>query len=61
MARRLAAIPFIGKDIPSRASQFSHPDIVIGLTILAYRYEGLRFTDFESCILELIILQPFGS
>lgn len=53
LARRLAAIPFIGKDIPSRASQFSHPDIVIGLTILAYRYEGLRLTDFENILLEL--------
>ena len=53
LSRQLAAIPFIGKDIPSRASQFSHPDIVIGLTILAYRYEGLRFTDFENVLTEL--------
>jgi hypothetical protein len=50
LARRLAAIPFVGKDIPSRASQFSHPDIVIGLTIQAYRYEGMRFTDFENVL-----------
>lgn len=53
LARRLCAIPFIGKDIPSRASQFSHPDTVIGLTIMAYRYEGLRFTDFENCLMTL--------
>jgi hypothetical protein len=53
LARRLAAVPFIGKDIPSRASQFSHPDIVIGLTILAYRYEKMRMTDFENVLLEL--------
>mmetsp|Transcript_14755 Transcript_14755/g.40767 ORF Transcript_14755/g.40767 Transcript_14755/m.40767 type:complete len:3812 (+) Transcript_14755:277-11712(+) len=53
LARRLAAIPFVGKDIPSRASQFSHPDIVIGLTINAYRYEGLRFTDFENVLFAL--------
>jgi hypothetical protein len=53
LARRLASIPFIGKDIPSRASQFSHPDIVIGSTIMAYRYEGLRFSDFENVLLEL--------
>lgn len=53
LARRLAAVPFIGKDIPSRASQFSHPDIVIGLTIMAYRYEGLRFTDFENVLITL--------
>lgn len=53
LARRLAAVPFIGKDIPSRASQFSHPDIVIGLTIMAYRFEGLRFTDFENVLITL--------
>lgn len=53
LARRLAAVPFVGKDIPSRASQFSHPDIVIGLTILAYRYEGMRFSDFENVLLTL--------
>ena len=53
LARQLGAIPFIGKDIPSRASQFSHPDIVIGLTILAFRYEGLRFSDFENVLMEL--------
>ena len=53
LARRLAAVPFIGKDIPSRASQFSHPDIVIGLTILAYRYEKMRMADFSNVLLEL--------
>lgn len=53
LTRRLAAIPFVGKDVPSRASQFSHPDVVIGLTTLAYRYEGLRETDFENCLIEL--------
>lgn len=53
MARRLAAVPFIGKDVPSRASQFSHPDIVVGLTIMAYRYEGIRMTDFKTALQEL--------
>ena len=46
-SRRVTAIPFIGKDVPSQRSEFSHPDIVIGLTILAYRYEGLRHIDFK--------------
>jgi hypothetical protein len=36
-SRRLLAVPFIGKDVPSASSQFSHPDVVIGLSILAYR------------------------
>ena len=53
LTRQLAAIPFDGKDVPSRASQFSHPDVIIGLTILAYRYEGLRHTDFETVLIEL--------
>ena len=35
--RRLLAVPYVGKDTPSRASEFSHPDVVIALTILAYR------------------------
>ena len=46
VSRRLCAVPFVGKDVPSRASEFSQPDVVIGLTILAYRYEGLRSNDF---------------
>jgi hypothetical protein len=45
--RAKLAIPFVGKDVPSRSSEFAHPDVIIGLTILAYRYEGLRWTDFE--------------
>ena len=51
--RRLLAVPFIGKDTPSRASEFSHPDVVISLTILAYRYEGLRRADFLKVMLSL--------
>jgi hypothetical protein len=31
------AIPFISKDVPSRSSEFAHPDVVIALTFLAYR------------------------
>ena len=53
ITRLLTAVPFVGKDVPSRASQFSQPDVVIGLTILAYRYEGLRFSDFKSLINEM--------
>lgn len=35
-------MPFVGKDVPSRSSEFAHPDVLIGLTTLAYRYSGLR-------------------
>ena len=45
-ARMGLAIPFVGKDTPSESSEFAHPDVVIGLTILAYRYDGLRLDDF---------------
>ena len=44
---RFVAVPFVGKDVPSRASEYSHPDVVIGVTTLAFRYEGLRPADFR--------------
>lgn len=50
-SRQLLAVPFLGKDTPSPASEFSHPDVLIGLSILAYRYQGLRYEDFY-CLLE---------
>ncbi len=46
-SRKLVAVPFVAKDVPSRASEFAHPDVLIGLTILAYRYEGLRKRDLH--------------
>jgi hypothetical protein len=56
------AVPFAGKDSPSRASEFAQPDISAGLTILAFRYEGLRSTDLHGviqvllrCFLEMIV------
>jgi len=61
--RKLLAVPFVGKDVPSRESEFSHPDVVIGLTILAYRYEGLRATDFIyvlSALREKLMEEEFG-
>eukprot|EP01059_Diplonema_ambulator_P011882 TRINITY_DN2195_c0_g1_i1.p1 TRINITY_DN2195_c0_g1~~TRINITY_DN2195_c0_g1_i1.p1 ORF type:complete len:3611 (+),score=1490.67 TRINITY_DN2195_c0_g1_i1:684-11516(+) len=47
------AIPFVGKDQPSHSSEFAHPDIVIGLSVLAYRYQGLRMQDFEAVLKEI--------
>ena len=29
-SRRLLAVPFVGKDVPSRSSEFAHPDVLIG-------------------------------
>eukprot|EP01083_Nonionella_stella_P030773 84290_1 len=51
--RAKLGVPFVGKDVPSRSSEFAHPDIIIGLSILAYRYEGLRYTDFTDIIASL--------
>eukprot|EP00931_Biecheleriopsis_adriatica_P057118 TRINITY_DN33879_c0_g1_i1.p1 TRINITY_DN33879_c0_g1~~TRINITY_DN33879_c0_g1_i1.p1 ORF type:complete len:3259 (+),score=710.44 TRINITY_DN33879_c0_g1_i1:1294-9777(+) len=45
LSRKLLAVPFVGKDTPSSSSEFSHPDITIGFTILAYRLNGLRERD----------------
>ena len=44
-SRRLLAIPFVGKDVPSRSSEFAHPDVLIGSSIMAFRYNGLRRSD----------------
>ena len=52
-SRKLTAVPFVAKDVPSRASEFAHPDVLIGLTILAYRYEGLRERDLDLVIRQL--------
>ena len=50
VSRRLMAVPFVGKDRPSKSSQFAHQDILIGLTYLAYSYEGLRVRDLRDLI-----------
>ncbi|OCB06993.1 DUF3638 family protein [Tetrahymena thermophila SB210] len=47
------AIPFKAKDQPSEKSEFSHPDIMIGFTILSYLYNGLTYDQFKSTILKL--------
>eukprot|EP01107_Rhizomastix_libera_P015447 TRINITY_DN5841_c0_g1_i1.p1 TRINITY_DN5841_c0_g1~~TRINITY_DN5841_c0_g1_i1.p1 ORF type:complete len:4156 (-),score=944.82 TRINITY_DN5841_c0_g1_i1:134-11092(-) len=52
-SRMLMSIPFVGKDVPSRSSEFAHPDAVIGLTILGYRYEGLRMSDLKKIMSQL--------
>jgi hypothetical protein len=52
-SRSLTAIPFVGKDCPSERSEFAQPDVVISLTILAYRYEGLRRSDLRQVLKDL--------
>ena len=36
--------------MPSSAAEFAQPDVLIGATILAYRYEGLRESDLKTTI-----------
>jgi len=35
------AVPYRAKDNPSARSEYSHPDVVLTLTLLSYYYEGL--------------------
>ena len=51
--RALLAVPFAGKDVPTVASEYAHPDVAIGLTTLAFRYEGLRRHDLVQCVRRL--------
>jgi hypothetical protein len=53
-SRAKLAVPFISKDVPAPASEFAQPDVVIGLTFLAYRIQGLRVADFTNAIDTLI-------
>jgi hypothetical protein len=52
-SRSITAVPFVGKDVPSERSEFAHPDIVISLTILAFRYEGIRRFELRETLKQL--------
>lgn len=61
LSRRLLAVPFEGKDKATLSSEFAHPEVLIGLSILAYRYEGLRATDTRKLVKTLkqnLVLEP---
>ena len=47
------AVPFIGKDVPSRAAEFACPEVLIGLSVLAFNYEGMRARDFRYLVTNL--------
>ena len=51
MGRKLLAVPYVGKDTPSEAAEFSSPDVIVGFTILAYNYEGLRAVDVRALLI----------
>jgi hypothetical protein len=48
--RKIVVVPFKGKDAPSPAAEFAHPDVLIGLTVLAYWHEGLRLSDLRRVV-----------
>ncbi|KAF2170452.1 hypothetical protein M409DRAFT_51492 [Zasmidium cellare ATCC 36951] len=47
------AVPYRAKDSPSPRSEFSHPDVVITLTSLAYYYGGLSDDDLFAALSHL--------
>lgn len=47
------AIPFKAKDTPALRSEFAHPDIMIGFTVLSYVYQGLNKDQVTLCLSKL--------
>ncbi|CAH0766046.1 unnamed protein product [Bemisia tabaci] len=50
---KIIAIPFLGKDTPSLRSEFSHPDVMLGFTIISYLYEGLNPAQMQETLNKL--------
>lgn len=54
------AVPYRFKDSPSPRSEFSHPDVVILLTMLSFYYQGLSDEElFDVSEAELIVAEEF--
>ena len=58
LSRELLAVPFVGKDAASRSSEFAHPEVILGLTVNAYRVSGLRARDMKRLLTAM--LHSFG-
>jgi hypothetical protein len=43
----------VAQDVPSAAAEFAHPEVQIGLTVMAFRYEGLRRRDLHAVVTSL--------
>jgi hypothetical protein len=54
-SRQYLAVPFVALEVPSRSSEFAHPEVLIGLSFLAFRYEGLRHRDLKQLMQTMII------
>lgn len=53
LSRTLTAVPYAGKDAPMPASEFAHPDVLAGFTVLAYLTQGLRRSDVRQLLTQL--------
>lgn len=53
LPKKALAVPYKGKDTPSERSDFSHPEVTIGFTILSYLYEGLHVSQIKQTLLKL--------
>ncbi|KAH8801965.1 hypothetical protein DL96DRAFT_1774481, partial [Flagelloscypha sp. PMI_526] len=56
LQRSMVAIPFKANDLPSPASEFAHPDLVIVLTCLSYHYYGLNNAQVKNSLAHLLTL-----
>jgi hypothetical protein len=52
-ARRLLAVPFAGRGVPSVSSEFASPDAALAATLSAYAQGGLRMSDCRRLLAEL--------
>lgn len=53
-SRTKTAVPFRSKDTPSPRSEYSHPDIVILLTLLSYYIRGLTDEEMTDAFIHLL-------
>ncbi|TYZ59387.1 hypothetical protein PybrP1_001605 [[Pythium] brassicae (nom. inval.)] len=54
--KKRIAIPFRAADFPSERSEFSHPDISIAFTVLAYYHMGLSEPELKEALGRLLLL-----
>lgn len=47
------AIPYKDMNVPAPRSEFSHPDVTLGLTLLSYYYQGLHAKQVTQALLTL--------
>lgn len=48
--RKRAGVPYEAADVPSKRSEYSHPDVATMLSYLAYFSKGLTFEQFEETL-----------